>query len=175
MPECWRLLTTHSMTVADTMLTSFPYPCAHLCSAVSRAIDMLPPPQRDTLRDATGNIASMAQLEDVSAALQLAVLTLQSTGNIASLGLSDADRKVSGGCTLHSGCVMGSACDGCLFASVPAESQHLESYGPRRRMPYSIYLSAGLGAVKDAIGLNSRELADNLLRNVRLHDAPAVT
>lgn len=42
-------------------------------------------------------------------------------------------------------------------------AQLLESYAPKRKMPYNIYIAAGLGAVKQELGLNAKQIADNML------------
>jgi hypothetical protein len=74
--------------------------------SMTRAVELLPPSLRDPLRDATGSIVSPQQLDDVGAALSLAVSKLVSTGELARLPLRDEDKKVM----LVSLCVCVSVC-----------------------------------------------------------------
>lgn len=54
-----------------------------------------------------------------------------------------------------------------LFQPVRAVChQLLDAFAPRRKQPYTIYAAAGLGTVRDAIGVSAFDLAQNLLRGV---------
>jgi hypothetical protein len=69
-------------------------PYFRACRALSRAVELLPHPYCDKLRDATASAVSLNQLEDVSNALSLHVSALMVTNKLATLPLSDPDRKV---------------------------------------------------------------------------------
>ncbi len=54
-----------------------------------------------------------------------------------------------------------------LMRPTPFPSQHLESYSVKLRQIYAVYLTAGLGAVRDALGISARQIADNMMNAVR--------
>lgn len=52
------------------------------------------------------------------------------------------------------------------FISVVDDVQLLESYAPKRKQSYGIYIGAGLSGVKDSLGISAYELAECMLRGV---------